>query len=235
MRRFTIGGDFNWRYALGEIFLIFAGITAALAANDWYSDRADKLLEAEYLDRLRVDLELDVSGFSGYEGTLERKASLLRALLTETEASLLSRGTDRLMDDLNMSSFVALDNVQSTTFQELQSTGNLALIRDAKIRADLASYYSFYDYIFGINDQSLGPYRQILYSSLPGGAVYDERVGVKSMSEAELRSGLQRLLAHPDLETAVNAELAYSARLIDWQRNFRMRAQEFVQRLDSVR
>ncbi len=223
----------NWRYALGELFLIATGVTIALAVNAWYADSVDRLTEAEYLDRLRADLAEDISNFTQFDDILETKAITLKDLITESEASLFSRDSNSLMSALNYSSFIALTENRSTTFEELQSTGSLALIRDAGLRNMLARYYSEYELISAILAEPSGPYREMLRSSLPGDAVYDWRVNEKPMDASELHRGLRSLMSHPDLEAAVNSELYYTAAMVFYLRRFRAQAEELLETVNQ--
>ncbi len=70
----------TWKHAVGEVFLIVVGITIALAVNGWYSERTDRVSEAEYLARLRVDLQTDLEDFPQFLAVLERKAAILQDL-----------------------------------------------------------------------------------------------------------------------------------------------------------
>lgn len=224
---------FNWRYALGEISLIVIGVTIALAASSWYEDRSDRLTEVEYIGRLRAALTNDISRFSGFEKVLEIKANTLKALLTENVTSLISKDADSFMSDLNYSEYKALPESDSATFEELKSTGRLALIRDARLRDAVAQYYSGFQLMSGILAEPGGAYREIKRSSLPGNAVYDWLADDEPIDPSELRSGLEDLLSHPDLDAAVNSELAYTADMMSYLRQFRMRAEELRDVLDE--
>ena len=217
---------FNWRYALGELTLIVAGISIALAANSWYEDQIDRATETEYLERLHAALSADISTFSGFEKILDTKAKTLKALSIETVPSLLSVGADDLMRDLNYSVFKALPASNSTVFEELQNTGNLALLSDSSVRDALAQYYSGYKLMSGILSEPGGGYREILRSSLPGGAAHDWWIDGQSMDESRLRHGLETMLSHPEIELAINSELFYTADMKFYLRLYKTRAIE---------
>ena len=226
MRIFGHVTDFNWRYALGELTLIVAGITIALAANSWYEDQIDLATEVEYIDRLHAALSVDISTFSSFEKILETKANTLKALSTETAASLLSNGADDLMSDLNYSVFKALPASNSAIFEELQNTGNLALLSDPSVRDALAQYYSGYKLMSGILAEPGGAYREILRSSLSGSAAHDWWIDGQSIDVNELRSGLDKMLSHPEIEAAINSELFYTADMKFYLRRYRTQAIE---------
>lgn len=145
MRLMPTARRFDWRYALGEVSLIVMGVTIALAASSWYEERIDRQTEAEYVDRLRTALAMDTLRFADYATILEIKASTLKSLLAESATSLLAGGNDRLMRDLDYSEYQALPEANSATFEELKSTGRLALIRDAGLHDALSQYYAGYE------------------------------------------------------------------------------------------
>jgi len=223
----------TWKHAVGEVFLIVIGITIALAVNAWYSERADRVTESEYLARLHIDLKADVENFTNFDGILRTKAMILQGLLTESEESLLSRGAENLMADLTFSAFIGLPDSQSTTFGELQSTGSLALLQDLDQRDALSRYYSGYEHISAILADPRGPYRGIFAGSLPGDMVYRWRAEGEPVDSSELRLGLQNLLAHPQIESAVNAEISYAGTLAYYLRQYLSRAEALLELLDQ--
>jgi hypothetical protein len=234
MRLFATAKDFNWRYTLGELLLIVIGVSIALAVSSWYEDQIDRRTEVEYLERLRAALAIDVVRFTRFERVLQAKANTLEALSTETATSLLSGDADGLMRDLNYSSYKALPESNSATFEELKSTGKLALIRDASLRDVLARYYSGYELMSGILAEPMGPYRIIMRSSLPGKAIYNWKTNNKPIDMNELRSGLEILMSHPDLNAAINSELFYTADMEFYLREYRTQAEELLDLLDAV-
>jgi hypothetical protein len=235
MRIFEHVKDFNWRYALGELTLIVAGVTIALAVNSWYEDQIDLATEIEYIDRLHAALSADISTFSSFEKILDTKANMLKALSTETVSSLLSIGADDLMRDLNFSAFKALPASNSTIIEELQNTGNLALLSDSSVRDALAQYYSGYKLMSGILAEPGGRYREILRSSLSGNAAHYWWIDGQSIDVNELRSGLEKMLSHPDIEAAINSELFYTADMKFYLRRYRTMAIELRNILEAMR
>ena len=223
----------SWRYAFGEIFLLVTGITIALSVNDWYSERADRATEAVYLVRLQADLAADIANFSGFDEILETKAAILRDLVTEATPSLISRDAENLMSDLSYSAFRRLPDSQSTTFDELQSTGNLALIQDLNQREALSRYYSGFEHISAVLAEPYGPYIEIVTGSLPGNLVYEWRLEGGPVDADELHRALEQLLSHPQLENAVNSEISYAVAMTYYLRQYRRQAEELLELLEQ--
>jgi hypothetical protein len=71
----------NWKYAVGEVFLIVVGITLALMATSWYENWQERRYESLVLEQLRVALESDLELFDDYFRTLKQSERDLAALL----------------------------------------------------------------------------------------------------------------------------------------------------------
>jgi hypothetical protein len=229
----TIRG-FNWKYAFGETLLIVIGVTIALAASSWYENRVDRQTEIAYIERLYAALASDVSRFSDFEKILDSKANTLKALLTRNADSLLSNGAGEFMKNIDYSEYKALPESNSATFEELISTGKLGLIRDAHLRDALAQYYLGFQLMSGILAEPGGNYRELKRSILPGEAVYDWLVDGKPIETIDLRSGLEELYSHPEFVVAANSELAYTADMMIYLRQYKIRAQELQSALEGA-
>jgi hypothetical protein len=143
----------------------------------------------------------------------------------------MSRGLEDFATDLERSDTVSLTWIESSTFDDLQSTGNLALIRNASLRAELSQYFRLYGLMYEIFDEPVGPYKQILAGAIPGPAVFDRRTSGIPITESDLQVGLRNLRAHPDFEPAVNAELSYTAGMLANTRDFRDNAEALAELL----
>ncbi len=71
----------NWKYAVGEVFLIVVGITLALMATSSYQNWQERRYESLVLEQLRVALESDLKLFDNYFRTLKQSERDLTALL----------------------------------------------------------------------------------------------------------------------------------------------------------
>lgn len=62
----------NWKYAVGEVFLIVVGITLALMATSWYENWQERRYESLVLGQLKVALESDLELFDDYFRRLQQ-------------------------------------------------------------------------------------------------------------------------------------------------------------------
>jgi len=69
----------NLRYALGEIGLIFVGITLALIANARYENLKSREEEGEILTQLIVSLQTDIQALRDKRAEYDRKSGSPRS------------------------------------------------------------------------------------------------------------------------------------------------------------
>ena len=222
------------RSLFGEFVIIVAGVLAALAVDQWKDALDDRGLEARYIERLRADLEADTAEFAEFERTfVAAKTSVLRDLLAEDPLSRLSERPN-LMEDLRYSRFIALPTNRPATFEELQSTGGLSLLRDIELRGAISSYYSGFEHISRILSVPDDDFRRRMSRALPGIPVYEWRLSLQEPALADLRKGITALLSEPGLEAAVNSELAYTADMAFILRQYRAEAARLLVRLGGI-
>ena len=65
----------NWKYALGEIVLIFIGISLAIWFNNFNEERKARKSELNILRELRTDIQLAIDELSEDSGVVERAIS----------------------------------------------------------------------------------------------------------------------------------------------------------------
>jgi hypothetical protein len=224
----------DWSRALGEFAIIAMGVLAALAVDEWRGEYNDRRTEAEYLDRLRVDLQRDIEKFSSEILVLEKKAGFLQSLLDKTTDSQFSEDPARLMEAKVYSSFRGLPNSVSTTFDELKSTGRLGLIRDLQIRKATSEYYSEYASVnTQVNMFSFGDYGRLVLGIVPGDIAREWRLSNTISKPDEFRQSLRLLQEHPDLPAAANIEITYGTALQYYVTQFRDRARELLNLLNE--
>lgn len=226
----------NWKYAVGELILIVSGVTLALAANAWYSAMLDERTEAEYFDRILASLETDVARFLDIEAAMQSKATTLRKLQVSGPDSLLSADPYEVMQQIEYSNWGYLAESDRVTFDELVTTGNLALIDDYEFRDDLGRYYNGYDFARELGQMTrLGSYPEVFVSCLPGDVMFSWLVESEAPDLRDVREGLECISSHPNLLEILNAEINYAARVLSLTRQYRIRAEGLVARINAIR
>jgi hypothetical protein len=121
----------NWRYALGEISIIVTGILIALAVDNCNESRNAARREADYLARVATDLRRDTATFTFVDSIIDRKERDLASADCILNGRRMIRDTVAFLQAIVSSSNFGWNQprVRTVTFQDLQTTGNLRLIR----------------------------------------------------------------------------------------------------------
>lgn len=130
-------------YAFGEIFLVVFGILIALQLDDWYSKVKEDRVTQEYVQRLIYDLKSDTTEFSNYAGRSynhNRISKSVYQLYKGDEQAFVDK-TEALIA-IQMVGRSWIPSVQTNTYQDLISTGNIRLIKDKNVSDKILEYYS---------------------------------------------------------------------------------------------
>jgi hypothetical protein len=130
----------NRRNIVGEFVLIVVGVFAALMLETAMSERHEEALRAEYLSRIRTDitndkqaLEYRIEFYSSVQGFSQEFLNWLRSDSPIDQRVLLA-------------AFYAAEvwpyEVNKSTYQDLQSTGNFRLVDNIDLRTSLFKYYN---------------------------------------------------------------------------------------------
>jgi len=129
------------KYAIGEIILVVIGILIALSINNWNQNRINAAKQQDYLLGLKNDLEKQITSFNYLDDFADLIISTGESILIDY--SRLGRLTE--IDSLNkkLSYLMYSDGYVeiSTTFNELNSTGQLNLIKKRLLRTQIIKYY----------------------------------------------------------------------------------------------
>ena len=133
-----------WLRLIAEAGVVVLSILLALAVDEWREGRRDRGFEHEYLQRLLNDADTNLSVI-----TIIRDAQTSQVSNARLVYPLVSQGDWQDLDTATvvLASYLATPSPTPTwvddTFEELKSTGRLALIRSATIRAELLAYYRY--------------------------------------------------------------------------------------------
>ena len=128
----------NWKYALGEIALIFIGITLALAANNWYENRQDRIEESEILGQMIVSLHADVEDLDKEHSHVARKLALMTDLQNHISES---RPYEHELDDAFTAILVGdAPQINTAVFETLKFRG-VGLVSAPTLRNQIVDYY----------------------------------------------------------------------------------------------
>jgi hypothetical protein len=193
------------RWLLSETLVVILGVLIALGLNDYWTLRQEKILELEYLTRIQEDIGADIELIDQFgKRLLERKFKALDAIAP------IVRGKAPVPEDvetfLRNVSLGALGGASptnwtnSTTFEDLKSTGNLRLIRNANLRRKISQYYEEFDEFHTRARDRKTEYAKTVWSVMPAELREDmnlavlEEFGIDSAIELFTSTRFQNLL-----------------------------------------
>jgi len=132
----------NWRFLLGEFFVIVVGVLIALWVDQLREAHVNAGLEVEYLKLLVVDLDADLAQFDETEAWMRRGEAAAATVLALYEGSPPTASKADLVAAVETAGWQYFPSITRHTLEDLRSTGNLRLIRDAELRRAIADYYA---------------------------------------------------------------------------------------------
>jgi hypothetical protein len=131
----------NWRAAMREFIIVVTGVLAALAAQAWWERQQEREVEREYLSLLLADARINEARLA--EAIQRDSVSLLgagRALAALDGATLVA--ADSFLTWLGWAASSTELRPMDGSFQAIISSGDLRLIRNDTLRAEIVSYAS---------------------------------------------------------------------------------------------
>lgn len=146
--------EMRWAQVVLELALLVVGILIALAVDGWMDDHRDARAERQYLELMVHELDRDLEMLGEYfdfeERQIEDGILAYRALREgvapedrDAVATALTRLTARRTLRFNRS-----------TYTEILSTGNLRLIRNARLRDRIVGLYESNERVTAIRDRN---------------------------------------------------------------------------------
>jgi hypothetical protein len=147
-------GPINWKWALGELTLIIAGVLTALAVNSWWESRNDAARERAYLRQLLVDVSANESAINDVVTAHTNSANAATRLASSFDAAGPLPSCDVLADLLQTAlNWTELD-LRTGTYSALLTTGDIRLIRNDTLRADVIRYAGVVDTVTAAFDRN---------------------------------------------------------------------------------
>lgn len=137
----------NWRFLLGEFFVIVVGVLVALWVDQLQAARADAELEVEYLRSFLIDLDADVVQYDSTAAWSRRQEAAAATVLALYDGRRPTENIADLVAAVETAGWQYVPTVTRNTIDDLRSTGNLRLIRDPELRRAIAAYYTTVDVV----------------------------------------------------------------------------------------
>lgn len=224
----------DWAAVAIEFAVVVLGIFVALQVEDWNQERNDRRLEKVYLSRLIDETKANLETLRQYDQIYEDKIQFIFAVPDMRLEDTVGRDPDAFVQQLDNSSWIGIPDLRSESYEELESSARLALLRDAELRSAIASNLNDYRSTRPVFDLPIGHYRRQLFETVPGRLFYDLRVGNGVADAAAIIDVVERFRSDPRFEAAANAEIAYGSDVLYWVREFIRRSEQILARLEAA-
>ena len=133
----------DWLAVGIELLVVVAGVFIALQVTNWNDERKEAARGREYLERLHDDLALDIANLDATAAFWNHVRDYGVGAIAYAERGTLVQGSAwKTLLAYYQASQVWPYRKHDVTFQEIKSSGDLLLIRDAALRAHIATHYS---------------------------------------------------------------------------------------------
>jgi len=129
------------KYAIGEIILVVIGILIALGINNWNTNKINTSKQRDYLSNIKSDLEKQIPILNRLKERTDSTIFVGNKILTDYHSnqdfSLITNLNQKMTQFFYTVKFPDI----SSTFNELNSTGQISLIKNKSLRTEIISYY----------------------------------------------------------------------------------------------
>ena len=223
----------DWASFAIEFLIVLLGVFLALQAEDWNQERKDRNLEQAYITRLIDEAKANIDILAQHEQIFEEKVEFILALPNLPLNEAFQRDPLEFMYQLDYSTYVGIPNLRAETYQELESSGRLTLLRNSELRSAIAGMINDYRSTQVVFTDQIGNYRRLLFQTLPGEAFYEYRVSDEVTDGAPIISAIEAFRNDPAYVAAANAEITYGSDALFFMRQFKERAEEILLILQS--
>ena len=134
--------DHDWFTVGIEVLIVFVGVYFGLQFSNWNQDRQDTARGVEYLQRIHGELQKESTLLDNMVGFGTRVGGYGAGAIGYAETGTLYQGSAwKTLLAYYQASQIAPYRQPSTTFDELRSSGELQLIRNAGLRNRISEHY----------------------------------------------------------------------------------------------
>ena len=136
----------NWFAVTLDFFIVVIGVFIGIEVANWNQARQDRQEERRYYSQLLVDLRDDLEAFSRTERLADKYDEAAQLVIDRLNGEVPPEASPgRMATAIHLAGFVNIPQASRGTYDELVSTGNLGLLRNSRLKSDIANYYATFD------------------------------------------------------------------------------------------
>lgn len=131
----------NWKYAIGEVVLIFIGITMAFGLQQWANERNSFRKSLRYIEAFQIELESNIQTIKDHIEATQEDYENLKYYIELVNSDSASSITDSTIT--TMVQYLGPPYYQSlsvSAYQDIINSGGIELIEDNSLRRELIKY-----------------------------------------------------------------------------------------------
>ena len=134
------------KYAVGEIILVVIGILIALSINNWNEERKKNIQGKAYVAEIYREVKKDIRNIDDILDKFEANKIKSRRILEilESKSRYIADSSLFTKDILNITGVIDVGR-QNNTWDELSSSGRIAMIDNDSLDNLLKNFYGYYD------------------------------------------------------------------------------------------
>lgn len=138
--------DQNWFAVTLDMLIVVVGIFIGLQVNAWNESRHERVMEGHYLERILDDMDSSIdTQLQLFELEKTGIGSMDELARNLADGTLNEEDRDSTVQALNYMGWVENPKTRLVTLNELQSSGNISLIRNSEIRDALGQLQRSFD------------------------------------------------------------------------------------------
>jgi len=131
--------NYEWGKLFFELIVVFLGVTGGFLLNNWRMEQEERVLEEKYLSSFLQDVNYDIPELENAIKT----DSIWLAKAKPFLGTILNKNIkiDSAQIIIKMIVTISKIDAHSSTYEEISNSGNLNIISDFELKAQIVDYY----------------------------------------------------------------------------------------------
>ncbi len=131
----------NWKYAIGEILLIFIGISLAFGLQQWANNVNQHRKGVQYLDAFLIELENNLVNIDNHVAKTDRDVKRVIQFVERINSDTATRiNQDFITEMIEYLGPPYYESLSVASFQDIINSGGIEFIKDGAIRRKIIEY-----------------------------------------------------------------------------------------------
>lgn len=230
----------DWQYAVGELFIVVAGVLVALAIDQWNDGRLERQEADDLLQHMLMDLQTDVADIEQMIRLVGDKEQSLLRLRSVFDSGQRPENETQFLQDIITGADWGWNQVRprNSTYQEALSSGKFGLIRDSGLRLEISRYYFDFMNMFNRADARETLFPHLSFQYVPRSRVSDIWENLLNLDAGASPGETARLVdgaLRSPIREHVIGEINLARFILHLGTNIRQRCKALIERIEAYR